>query len=170
MIFLQLSEQLKSLEELLLVLDDDQYNQKIDYLGNASIGGHSRHIIELLKCACNGYQYGVVDYFNRTRNLSIETDRSIAIHELCILKTKMVQADKQMGLITDCDEKSFGNIVNTTYFREIVYNTEHTIHHLALIKVALREMKLELAGGDFGLAYSTAKYHATNKSQDMHHA
>ena len=68
MIFIQITEQLKSLSNLLLLLNDRQYNQKIAFLGNASIGGHTRHIIELLKCVTDGYFSGTVDYLNRTRN------------------------------------------------------------------------------------------------------
>ena len=41
MIFIQMTEQLKSLSNLLLLLNDRQYNQKIVFLGNASIGGHT---------------------------------------------------------------------------------------------------------------------------------
>ena len=48
--------------------------------------------------------------------------------------------------------------VFTTYYREIVYNTEHTVHHLALIKVALIEMKLNIVDKKFGMAGSTIKY------------
>lgn len=162
MIFLQLSEQLISLEKLLSNLDDDQYNKKIDHLGNASIGGHARHIIELLKCACSGYNAGIVDYVNRSRNLSIEINRSLAIEALNMLKTTMLQPDKKMDMITDCEEDDSGDVVSTTYFREIVYNTEHAIHHLALIRVALREMKLDIVDSNFGLAYSTAKYKNEN--------
>ena len=48
--------------------------------------------------------------------------------------------------------------ITTTYFREVLYNTEHVIHHLALIKVALIDMDLDLADKNFGMAYSTIKY------------
>jgi hypothetical protein len=51
--------------------------------------------------------------------------------------------------------------VTTTYYREVVYNTEHTIHHLALIKVAIIDMKLYIVDNDFGMAYSTIKYQAS---------
>jgi len=53
-------------------------------------------------------------------------------------------------------KKNFKN-----YFREVVYNTEHTIHHLALIKVAIIDMKLDIVDNDFGMAYSTIKYQAS---------
>ena len=167
MIFIQITEQLKSLSNLLLLLNDKQYNQKIAFLGNASIGGHTRHIIELLKCATDGYNTGIVDYLNRVRDLAIERDKSFAMQELSLLAEQIIQSDKQMNLVIECFEESAGNYVTTTYFREIVYNAEHAIHHLALIRVALREMQLEIVGADFGMAYSTIKYLATqHKTQN----
>jgi hypothetical protein len=161
MIFIQITEQLKSLSNLLLLLNDQQYNQKIAFLGNASIGGHTRHIIELLKCATDGYQAGTVDYLNRVRNLAIETDKSVAIRELSLMENHIIQYDKQMNLVVECCGEHALGYVTTTYFREIVYNAEHAIHHLALIRVALKEMKLEIVDDDFGMAYSTIKYLAT---------
>lgn len=161
MIFIQITEQLKSLSNLLLLLDNKQYNQKIAHLGDASIGGHTRHIIELLKCVTNGYNDGTVDYFNRERNLMIETDKSIAINEINILSDKILQPDKQMKLLVDDADNSSPQYVTSTYFREVVYNAEHAIHHLALIRVALREMKLAIVGEDFGMAYSTIQYLST---------
>ena len=167
MIFIQITEQLKSLSNLLLLLNDKQYNQKITFLGNASIGGHTRHIIELLKCATDGYNTGTVDYLNRVRDLVIERDKSFAIQELSLMAKQIMQADKQMNLVIECCEENALNYVTTTYFREIVYNAEHAIHHLALIRVALREMQLEIVGDDFGMAYSTIKYLATqHKTQN----
>jgi len=47
------------------------------------------------------------------------------------------------------------NQISTTYYREIVYNEEHIIHHLALLKVALIEMNLDLVEQSFGIAHST---------------
>ncbi len=166
MIFIQITEQLKSLSNLLLLLNDKQYNQKIEFLGDASIGGHSRHIIELLKCVTYGYNTCTVDYLHRIRDLAIETDKVFAMQELNLLADQIIKPDKQMNLVIESIEETAANYVTTTYFREIVYNAEHTIHHLALIRVALREMQLEIVNEDFGMAYSTIKYLASqNKAQ-----
>ena len=158
MVFIQLAEQLKSLNNLLILLNDRQYTQANTFLGNASIGGHTRHIIELLKCASDGYHSGEVDYLNRVRNLSLETDRMLAMQELVNLQTQIIKKDKSLRLSTESDDIGSPGFVNTTYFRELVYNAEHTIHHLALIRVGLREMKLDIVGEEFGVAYSTLKY------------
>lgn len=156
MIFSLLTQQLHSLSALLLLLSNKQYSQKVTHLGNASIGGHTRHIIELLKCVLDGYEAGMIDYMNRQRNLLLETDRQLALHELELLTRKIIRADKPMHLITECNVS-----VCTSFYREVVYNAEHTVHHLALIKVALREMNLDITHSDFGMAPSTIKYLAT---------
>jgi hypothetical protein len=158
MVFIQLAGQLNSLSNLLILLNDRQYMHTSEFLGGASIGGHTRHIIELLKCATDGYQSGKVDYLNRVRNLSLEANRVIALQELENLQSQMIRTDKTLTLEIERDETGSAGQVNTTYYRELVYNTEHTIHHLALIRVALREMKLDIVGEDFGVAHSTIKY------------
>ena len=162
MIFLQLSQQLQSLDNLLSLLDDKQYTNKIAHLGSASIGGHTRHIIELLQCAVDGYTTGEVDYVNRSRNLQLENDRHLAKAVLQKINNSVKAPDKSLALITEeMDGSIQSSNVLTSYFREIVYNTEHTIHHLALIKVAIIDMKLHVVDNNFGMAYSTIKYKAS---------
>ena len=156
MVFIQLIEQLQSLSNLLIILDDNQYTRNNRLLGNASIGGHTRHIIELLKCAVDGYYTGNVDYINRSRNLSLESELIAAMREVENLKSLVIKADRELKLAVECQAPTA--YVRTTYYREIVYNTEHTIHHLALIRVALREMNLDIVSDDFGVARSTIKY------------
>jgi hypothetical protein len=159
MIFVQLSQQLFALRKQLETLTPDQYRMKIEHLSGASIGAHTRHIIELLQCARNGYETGKIDYINRERNQLMESDKDFAVVSISHLLDSVILPDKQLGLATVQDSECAENaLVQTTYFREIVYNTEHTIHHLALIKVALVEMKQDIVDRDFGMAYSTINY------------
>ena len=158
MIFQQLSQQLQALNNLILILNDDQYTRRIEHLGNASIGGHTRHIIELIQCAIAGYDKGAVDYVNRARDLALQNDRSFAVTVLDDIGKKIRVKDKQLTILVEEIEEAIESTVTTTYFREIVYNTEHAIHHLALIKVALIEMNLDVVADDFGMAYSTMKF------------
>ncbi len=152
MIFTQLSEQLDYLRQLLADLSQSNFTHPSKYLSNATIGGHTRHILELLGCAVNGYDIGVVDYYNRVRDLSIEQDKDQALSLLTILEYSAQRPDKLIKLSGD------GLMVDTSYYREIVYNIEHAIHHLALIKVALVEMGIDNIDQNFGMAYSTIKY------------
>lgn len=161
MVFIQLTKQLNVLCNLLSIINDDQYTHAITHLGNASIGAHTRHIIELTQCAIIGHHSGVVDYINRKRDHSIESNREVAINIIEMLKKQISLPDKQLKIVLEEFENENESTVNTTYYREIVYNTEHTIHHLALIKVALVEMNLNIVSDDFGMAYSTIKFKAS---------
>lgn len=152
MIFKQLSEQLGYLRQLLYDLSPADFTRPCKYLSEATIGGHTRHILELLGCAVNGYDAGVVDYHNRTRDLSIEQDKKQALDLLTILEYTASRPDKPLQMAGE------GQLVTTSYYREIVYNVEHTIHHLALIKVALVEIGIDDIDQNFGMAYSTIKY------------
>jgi hypothetical protein len=140
-------------------LSNDQYSRKIKHLGNASIGGHTRHIIELIQCVNKGYDSDTVDYLNRIRNLDLENSKSLALEVVLEIEKELKRSDKNLKMVVE--NTSLDCSVNTTYFREVVYNTEHTIHHLALIKVALLEMNLDLVNHDFGMAYSTIQYQAS---------
>ncbi|MBL0049460.1 MAG: DinB family protein [Bacteroidetes bacterium] len=160
-LFIQLEQQLNYLSELLASLTDEQYQYSVLHLGNASIGGHTRHILELLECAIAGNETGIVDYVNRKRNLELQNKKVSAQALILNLITAMKAPDRILTLLTDETKEHALTGVSTTYFREIVYNTEHTIHHLALIKVALVEMQLSIVNEDFGMAYSTLKYKAT---------
>jgi len=161
MIISQLTHQLNLLKNLIESLTPEQYTSQIKHLGEATIGAHSRHIIELLQCAVNGYDIGAADYLNRRRNLLLETDRDFAVITLSELLKGINLPDKQLTLVTEeITGPENAVVVNSTFFRELVYNTEHAIHHLALIKVALIELQLSFPDKNFGMAYSTIKYRA----------
>lgn len=156
MVFEKLNEQLLLLSDLIEKLTPEQYQEKISILGEASIGQHSRHIVELLQCLVNGYAAGMVNYVDRSRDLALENDKTLALDSIHSLMKAANLGDKVLLL------QPHGNMdnctVGSTYTREIVYHTEHTLHHLALIKVALRAMDLDLTASSFGMAYSTLLY------------
>lgn len=159
MIFLQIKEQLQMLNDVLLKLDDEQFIQPIKHLNGATVGQHSRHIIELLNCALQAKKTGVVDYVNRTRNLLLETDRSLAVQLLQQLLLLEETEDSRLVLQTNvAPADTDTTCVSTTFYREIVYNTEHITHHLALIKVALIELDIHINNPSFGYAYATLQY------------
>ncbi len=154
MIFKQLTEQINYLSKVLSNISPDNYTTPIHCLSGATIGGHSRHIVELLECIVKGYQTGTVDYINRNRDLNLEQNKNVLLDKILIIENELVKIDKPLLLV--CDEQIE---IATNYFREIVYNTEHIIHHLAIIKSALIELNIaENVDDNFGLAYSTIQY------------
>lgn len=154
-----LRQQLNSLHQLMLQLDNDAYCYASPLLSNASIGQHTRHIIELIKCLCDGYETGIVNYDNRNRDKQIETDKRYAILAIEQLSDCFNMPDKVM-LLEGCFDNSTQEIsqVSSSYNREIVYNIEHAVHHMALIKVALNELRVEINDDAFGVAYATVQY------------
>lgn len=158
MIQYQLQDQLQGLVRLLQQLTDEQYTRKIRHLGQATIGGHSRHIIEIVQCVLSGYETGRVDYIHRYRNTELEMNRSAAIQLIQEVERMLNKTDRSLELFMETATGVLQNSLLTTYLREIIYSIEHTVHHLALIKVALTEMELSLADETFGIAYSTMLY------------
>ncbi len=150
----------KNLGELIQVLqhlpDNKSYLHPVPSLSGASIGQHTRHIIELYQCLLNGYDGAIVNYDNRKRDLLLETDREAAIIALQYISSKLEQPDKEITIQYELHESPL--LILSNYFREVYYNLEHCIHHQALIKVALVAMNMHLASEQFGVAPSTIQY------------
>jgi uncharacterized damage-inducible protein DinB len=155
------AEQLQSVQKLLQNLEEVHYRMQSPLLGNASIGQHVRHTIELAQALLTGYQTGEVNYDKRKRDAAIETDTAFAMSVLAKLIAEIDLHNKDLQLIVTDNSTGNETKVATNYFRELAYNSEHTIHHMALIRVALREMQLEIVDEQFGVAPSTLKYRQT---------
>ena len=154
-VFVQISE---SLEQLTC----EQYCKPSKILFGATIGQHVRHIIELFICLDNGYTTGVVNYEKRKRDLRFENDKDIAKELLHLIYKKLDKSDKELLFEAGYDDESTETItITTNYYREILYNLEHTVHHMALIRVGINEVSNIALPEDFGVASSTMKYRKT---------
>jgi hypothetical protein len=151
-IFVQLSGSLSQ-------LSPPQYSQPCTTLFNNTIGQHVRHIIELFQCLENGYESGVVNYEKRARDILIETDKELATRLLIDLHRALNKPNKLLTLEACYDDHITEAIaIETNYYREVAYNLEHTIHHMALIRVGITEISSIQLPDDFGVASSTIKY------------
>lgn len=158
---------LAQLEYVLEELSNDQFSRPISVLSNSSIGQHTRHILEFFIELNNGYASGKVDYDQRKRNHAIETDHVFALEQLRIVLSNLNKPNKILMLITDynCTANPNKQAINfeiaTNYFRELVYNLEHTVHHMALIRIGVNEVSNITLPAQFGVACSTLKFRAT---------
>jgi hypothetical protein len=151
-VFVQLSDTLQQ-------LSSEEYVKPCNTLFNNTIGQHVRHIIELFQCLENGYDSNMVNYEKRPRDIAIETDKEFAAQLLQDIYKKLNRPDKELVLEACYDEHSTQSItITTNYYREIAYNLEHTIHHMALIRVGITEVSGIQLSDDFGVASSTVKY------------
>lgn len=137
-------------------LSNEEFCKKNPELSQATIGEHMRHIIELMGCLLDNYEEGTINYDNRNRNIQIQSDVNCAIS---VLEKQLVIIDKQnkkLSLINNCF--STHEELPTNYYRELLYNLEHSIHHQALIKVALYNFPHINISDTFGVAPSTVEY------------
>jgi len=151
-VFVQLSETLDK-------LSNEEYTHPSKTLLNATIGQHVRHIIELFQCLEKGYDDSIVNYEKRERNYRIETDKALASVLLKEVYKNIEKPNKEIMLEGEdyCDAIEVVS-VPSNYYRELVYNLEHTIHHMALIRVGINEVSSVKLPEEFGVAYSTIKY------------
>jgi hypothetical protein len=156
-IFNKSEEALGSLVNVLLQLpDQNSYSEPCNALSNATIGQHTRHIIELYQCLLAGYATGEINYDDRKRNTLYENDIAAAVDTIKEIQLNLLQPDKAVKIFCHTDDSSV--CIESNYYREVLYNLEHCIHHQALIKVALLSIKdIQISEG-FGVAPSTLQY------------
>jgi hypothetical protein len=147
------------LADTLNQLSHQQYSQPCGTLFKNTIGQHVRHIIELFQCLDKGYVAGVVNYEHRKRDVDIETNKDLAAKLLKEIHAGLSKPDKPLILEAMYDDLNNEPItISTNYNREIAYNLEHTIHHMALIRVGINEVSNVTLPEHFGVASSTVKH------------
>lgn len=155
-----LNEILTEQQNLLRKITAKMYTHNIPSLDGATIGGHTRHIIEFLEILLNSYHTNQINYDERQRNLDLEKNPEQAIQAISEILSRINLPNKNLIM-----HQTVGNVsleIPTNFFRELLYNIEHCIHHQALIKVAFNEIKMShLLNKNFGIAPSTVQYRET---------
>jgi hypothetical protein len=156
MLLPSINKGLNELINLLSQLSDAEYSNPCFELSGASIGEHTRHIVEMFQCLERNYELGIVNYDKRDRNTLIQTNTDFAIQIILDIKQNLQKENKNIELqqIIDGDEIR----IQSNYFRELLYNLEHCIHHQALIKVAVLKYNNVAVDDNFGVARSTIEY------------
>lgn len=156
----------KAVQKTLLQLADsiqnltcEEYNYPSKTLFDATIGKHVRHILELFIELHIGYETGQVNYENRKRNMEIETDPETALKNIENIFNTLDKRDKELVLVSNYDLTSEETIlIQTNYTRELVYNLEHAIHHMAIIRIGMGYISRNNLPVDYGVAISTLKH------------
>lgn len=147
---------IEEFKEVLLQLPEDGYTLPCSTLTNATIGQHTRHIIELYQCLINGYETATVSYDKRKRDKKIETVVHFAVQQLLHIQVALEKPNKSLTVSYELNGTEVA--LESNYFREVMYNLEHTIHHQALIKVGIDQLTDVLVPATFGVAPSTLQY------------
>ena len=146
---------LNELQLLLQKLQNSDYIKPLSVFHGSTIGQHYRHLVEFYNCALQA-PIQSVNYDCRERNLQLENDAQYCENQIndLISRISLIEFTNYEVIVVS----ELGDF-KSSFQRELVYVLEHSIHHQALIKIGLIELKLEeLISTDFGVAPSTTKY------------
>ncbi|SDE12355.1 hypothetical protein SAMN04487996_103401 [Dyadobacter soli] len=160
----QLTESLETvlaqIAGMLDALTDEEYRRSLPVLSGASIGEHVRHVIEFFIELDKGYVAGDVNYDSRCRDRSIEQHREVALTKLHQVLANLGRDNKPLHFTMDT-----GVRVTTNYERELIYNLEHAVHHMALLKIGVGMLTATPLPENFGVAASTIRYRQAQCAQ-----
>ncbi|MEO9511298.1 MAG: DinB family protein [Flavobacteriaceae bacterium] len=153
---------LNQLKELAENLTDDQLSETLPVLNNATIGQHIRHILEFYICLleCANFEYLNYDDRKRDKNIEVSTEKCLSIVKYLLKEMKKHQKDFEMTLYADYGTGQTNKAVSvkTSFFRELLYNIEHLVHHLAIVKIGLQSLEpIVKISDNFGIAASTIR-------------
>jgi hypothetical protein len=160
---------LQSILRFLEQVDQPTYSKPLEVFNGSSLGGHTRHIIEFYHCLIKNYQQGTINYDLRERDKNIENDpelAAVAVQNIIVELAKLsMEKPVELQVSYDLGSDNFDSVTSNVK-REVIYNLEHTIHHMALIKIGVKvaapHIELE---HEFGVAPSTIKFQQSTCAQ-----
>lgn len=156
---------LDQLEDAVTQMSADDFSRPSAALSNSTIGQHLRHTIEFFLCLENGFGAGVINYDKRAHDKFIETDKFIALNAIRRVREFIGATTNDASLLLEVgyDRHTEDCVtIQTNYFRELTYNIEHAVHHMAIIKIGIREVADYVRlPKDFGVAVSTLRHNDT---------
>jgi len=153
---------LDQLSNIIGQLTETEFTHPSETLSSSSIGQHLRHTIEFFICLEQGYDKGIINYDKRAHDKLIEVNKEVALLAINRIRQFVFKQTEDKSLILEVgyDLNSDENVsVKTNYFRELTYNIEHAVHHMAIMKIGIREVAHHIiTSPDFGVAASTLRY------------
>jgi len=143
------------------------YTRPSALLNQSTVGQHVRHTLEFFICLKEGVPNGLVNYDKRKRDKLIERDpffaRQVIRNLRDFIDTYSHNPSLQLETNFGYDEADC-QLIPSNYLRELTYNIEHAIHHMAIIRIGIQELCDYLPlPTDFGVASSTVRnYQATH--------
>jgi hypothetical protein len=153
---------LNQLESAIDAVLPGDYIQPSSALGGSTIGQHVRHTVEFFQCLQQGLSTGVVSYDCRPHDKQLENHQLLALDTIRSIRLFVENTINDGSLMLETRYGHTGHEVQTmttTYYRELAYNLEHAVHHLAIIRIGIRDVAdyVDLPE-DFGIAASTIRY------------
>jgi uncharacterized damage-inducible protein DinB len=160
---------LQQITAVIAQLTPHEYAQPLDLLMGSSVGKHLRHIIEFYSLSLTAYHTGYINYDRRNRQLMLETSpqEAIAVLQQMAVQLALCPEDRLLDLEASYSPDATPDVaILTTFYRELLYNIEHAIHHSAIIRIGLEALfpHVEIPA-HFGIAHATVQ-HQKNHSQN----
>lgn len=156
---------LDQLEDVVTQISTEDFARPSTALSNSTVGQHLRHTLEFFLCLESGFREGRINYDKRAHDKLIESDKFIALNAIQKVREFVVSTvnDSTLRLDVGYDRHTEDCVtIQTNYFRELTYNIEHAVHHMALIKIGVREVASYVKlPADFGIAVSTLRHNDT---------
>jgi hypothetical protein len=107
-LYLNIETVLLQLKNTIQELPESTFTLKSSILSGATIGEHTRHILELYICLINQYEDGIVNYDKRERNIEIQTKPAITLITIDQILNDIYKANRKLMLQTyHNNEKEF---------------------------------------------------------------
>jgi uncharacterized damage-inducible protein DinB len=132
--------------------------------GYNSIGAHLRHCVDHLTALLRGLETGLADYDSRERDPRLEQfpERLLAVMDACLAQIAMIDPEafeRPLRLRTLPAPGGEPIVVHTSLARELSFLANHTIHHLAAVRLLAGRIGVEIPES-LDVAYSTAAWRA----------
>lgn len=155
------SHTLTQLSDLVNQIEEIDFVKPSIALGHSTIGQHLRHTLEFFICFEYGFETGVINYDKRSHDTLIESDKYLAlstINRISDFISKLSEKTLKLEVGYELHTEDYITI-DTTAMRELVYNIEHAVHHMAIMKIGIREVaSYIILPSDFGIAASTVRH------------
>jgi len=145
----------------LMYLNGVQHPQAKDIYRSLNIGRHVRHIHDHFLALEKGRENQLINYNLRNRDSAIEKDLGyaiIAFNKLILNVRLLDNNDEKVEIISEIDcTLTISQSFSSSFSRELLYLINHTIHHIAYIKLLLKSVNIDLPE-HIGIAPSTASF------------
>lgn len=156
---LDLLDEMRSMVER---IDDDSYTAPAPGRSSGGIGGHVRHCLDHVGALVTAIRTGLCAYDRRARGTLVERCRVAALQRIDDLAGDLAQADVALvdapvAVESQIDTTGTTIVTMSTFGRELVFVSSHTVHHNALIAHLLASRGISL-DARFGLAPATPSH------------
>jgi len=152
------------MKSILSQFDDSMYQKKLTIISNGTIGQHFRHIIEFYDCFLKAQLNNVVCYDERKRNLLWETSVDETSNKLDKINATIQQLDLMQTIQLKQTYYREEFKITSSNQRELMYCFDHSVHHFALIKIAIvTHFPTIKIPQNFGIASSTIAFQNQTK-------